>query len=131
MDTCTVETGLLKKKPCGETSVTHCLNCEQPLCAKHAVPELSGTGKKTGKFLCKECSIAYREHDKAVGAAPVPKPAPAPAPKPAAAPQKPEAAAAPKPAPAAVPKPAPAAAKPIENTDGSIEFTPSKPDDQK
>ena len=90
METCTVETGLLKKKPCGEASVTHCANCEQPLCAKHAVPQLTDTGKKSGKFMCKDCSVAQREHDKAVAAAPhaeKPKPAAA-APKPPAAPAK-------------------------------------------
>ncbi len=61
MDTCTVETGLLKKKPCGHAAVTHCLNCEQALCAQHAVPELTEAGKKTGKFVCKECKGALRE----------------------------------------------------------------------
>ena len=35
MDTCTVETGLLRKKPCGKPSVTHCANCEQALCKDH------------------------------------------------------------------------------------------------
>ena len=37
METCTVETGLLKKKPCGHNAVTHCANCEQPLCKQHVV----------------------------------------------------------------------------------------------
>jgi len=124
METCTVETGLLKKKPCGEASVTHCANCEQPLCAKHAVAELSAAGKKTGKFMCKECSAAQREHDKALAKAP-----PAEKPKPAAA----------KAAPSPAPKPAPPAQKPAAQPKappppdeksgpnyGGIDFTPAK-----
>src|SRR6185295_3931009 len=102
MEICNVETGLLKKKPCGETAVTHCANCEQPLCAKHAVPQMTA-GKKT--FLCQQCAKAWKQSEKTVGALPptpaaAPKPAAAPAPKPAAAavPPKPAAAAAPKPA---------------------------------
>ena len=39
METCTVETGLLKKKPCGQTAVTHCATCEQPLCKQHVVAQ--------------------------------------------------------------------------------------------
>jgi hypothetical protein len=121
METCTVETGLLKKKPCGEPSVTHCVNCEQALCGKHAVPQLSA-GRKTGKFLCKECSLAHREHEKAVGTLPQekPKPAAAPAPKAAAAPSTPPAA---KPA---APAAAPAAPKKEEDSLGAIDFTPTK-----
>jgi hypothetical protein len=116
MDTCTVETGLLKKKPCGKASVTHCLNCEQALCIDHALPELSAAGKKTGKFMCKECSVAAREHDKAVAAAaakdPMKKPAPAAAPKPAAAAPKP-----------GTPAPAP---RKDEDSLGGIDFNPTK-----
>ena len=32
METCTVETGLLRKKPCGQPAVVKCANCERPLC---------------------------------------------------------------------------------------------------
>ena len=103
METCTVETGLLKKKPCGQAAVTHCANCEQPLCKGHAVAQQSATGQKTGKFMCKECDAARKDFEKNA-----PKEAPAPAP--------------------AAPKPAAAQAKPEEKKpdDGAIEFTPDK-----
>src|SRR5688572_10127079 len=136
MDICQVETGLLKKKPCGQPGVTHCLNCEQALCSKHAVPLLNEGGHKTGKFMCKECFAAQKEAAKML-----PTPAPAGAKKPdapaAAAPKAPAAAkpAAPKPA-----APAPAGAKPAAapakpeakpglsmDDSGPLEFTPSKP----
>ncbi len=124
METCTVETGLLKKKPCGEASVTHCANCEQPLCMKHAVPQLTDTGKKSGKFMCKDCSVAQREHDKAVAAAPhAEKPKPqAPAPKKAAE---------------APPPQAPQAKQPTQPEEksapnfGGIDFTPGGGDSGK
>jgi hypothetical protein len=64
METCTVETGLLRKKPCGHASVTKCVNCETPICAQHAVAQLSAAQKKTGAFLCKECDDARRQHEK-------------------------------------------------------------------
>lgn len=122
-DTCTVETGLLKKHPCGAPAATRCANCEQPLCAKHAAPKMSA-GKKL--ILCPECAKAWKQiGDLPEPAATPPKPAASPA-KPAAAPPKP-AAAAPKP-PAAVPKPA-AAPKPapaVEHS-GALEFTPGRP----
>lgn len=104
MDTCVVETGFLKKKPCGRPSVTHCLNCEIPLCAEHAVAEMSAAGKRTGKFLCKECQVALKENEARL--ATVEK---KPAPKPAAA------------APAAAPKTSPA---PDEKKDdsGGLDF---------
>ena len=125
MDTCTIEVGLLKKKPCGQNAVTKCANCEQPLCAKHATGMMSG-GRKT--MLCGECAKAWKDMGEvpiaaaaapkpaaaaaakpaAHAHAPAPKPA-APAPKPAAVAPKP-AAVAPKPAAAPAPKPAPAAA---------------------
>ena len=114
MDTCAVETGLLSKKPCGQPAATHCANCEMALCSKHAVPQLSN-GKKTGKFMCKECDAARKAIDKTEAAAKK-QPAAAPA---AAAP-------APKPAPAAEAKPAASAAKPADG-DAPLEFTPSKP----
>jgi len=124
METCTVETGLLRKKPCGEASVTHCDNCEQPLCAKHAIAQLTGAGRKSGKHLCKDCDAARREYEKRVGPeVPAAKPAkdPAtPAAKPAAAPL------APAKTPAAPASPAPAAGKPKEEDSlGGIDFTPS------
>ena len=56
---CTIETGLFKKKPCGQTSVTRCANCEQPLCKAHAVAQ-----KKPGVFMCKECTDAGHQYDK-------------------------------------------------------------------
>ena len=64
--TCAVETGLLRKKPCGNAAVAACLNCEQPLCSEHALPETNQNGKKTGKFLCKECLAAAKEHEKSL-----------------------------------------------------------------
>lgn len=124
MEICTVETGLLRKTPCGQTSVTKCANCERPLCGKHAVAQLSATGHKTGAFMCAECEKAQRAHEKNIAAAPRPaavRPAPKPPAGAAASPARP---AAPAPAPA---KPAAVApAKPAENSDGSIDFTPSK-----
>ena len=68
MDHCTVETGLLRKKPCGHAAVTHCANCEQPLCAQHAVAQLNEAGNKSGKFLCKDCDVALREQKKTLDA---------------------------------------------------------------
>ncbi|HYD55546.1 MAG TPA: hypothetical protein VEB41_01425 [Burkholderiales bacterium] len=65
---CSVEVGLLRKKPCGHPAVVECSNCQQPLCTQHAVPELSGLGKKTGKFLCQECQAAAKEQAKALAA---------------------------------------------------------------
>ena len=113
METCTVETGLLKKKPCGGNAVTHCMNCEQALCRQHAVAQ-----KTAGKFMCKECDAARREFEKNPPPAPaVKKPAEAPKPAPGAAP----AAATAKQAP----KEAPAAAKTVDHGD-ALEFTPSK-----
>jgi hypothetical protein len=64
MESCTIETGLLRKKPCGHPAVTHCKTCEQPLCAQHAVAQLSAAHKKTGVFMCKECDAARAEYDK-------------------------------------------------------------------
>ena len=125
MATCTVEVGLLSKKPCGQPSVTHCLNCEMTLCSKHAVPEMAGT-RKTGKFLCKECHAAHKVHDKITPvAAPSPAPAapkPAPAAKPAApAPAKPGAV-----AKAAAPKEPPKKEEKKPDDDAPLEFTPTK-----
>jgi translation initiation factor IF-2 len=111
METCTVEAGLLKKKPCGQVSVTHCATCEQPLCSKHAIAQLKEGGLKSGKFMCKECDAAHKAFQKNLP--PEKKPGEAPraaAPAPAAPPRP---AAAPKPAaPAAPAAAAPAAAKP-------------------
>jgi hypothetical protein len=106
METCTVETGLLKKKPCGSNAVTHCANCEQPLCKQHAVAQ-----KPAGKFMCKECDAARRAFEKNTPATPV-KVAPAPVSDPAKNPAAKEA-----------PKPAPVAAKVDDG--GALEFTPS------
>jgi len=129
METCTVETGLLKKKPCGEASVTHCTNCEQPLCAKHAVPQLTDTGKKSGKFMCKDCSVAQRDIEKnqaAVARKEEHKKEAATAAKYAKAPV------APANKPAAPASPAPAASKPKEEDSlGGIDFTPGGGGDKK
>ena len=72
METCTVEVGLLKKKPCGHPSVTHCQTCEQPLCKDHAVAQTNEAGHKTGKFMCKECDAARREFEKTQAKLPQP-----------------------------------------------------------
>ena len=150
---CSIETGLFKKKPCGQLSVTKCTNCEQPLCKDHAVAQ-----KKAGVFMCKDCNAAGVQFEKNQAdvakaekekrdaemiksmmnpSAPKPKvnyaqqagsaaPA-APAAKPAAGAAKPAAG-----APAA---PAPAADAPLEFTpskpkppadDGALEFTPTE-----
>jgi hypothetical protein len=68
MDTCTIETGLLRKKPCGNAAVAHCLNCEQPLCVEHALVQHSESGQKTGKFMCKDCQAAAKAYDKNMAA---------------------------------------------------------------
>jgi|SRR3954452_20115648 len=129
-DLCTVETGLLKKKPCGQPAVGKCANCEQPLCAKHRVPQTSA-GRRTGGFLCPECARAWRESEKRVGDLPA-TPAsalPPQAEKPAAADKPAAPQSAPRAAPAAQKKPAP---PPIEES-GPLEFTPEpkKPEDKK
>jgi hypothetical protein len=111
MDTCTVETGLLRKKPCGHPAVTHCANCEQALCAQHAVAELTETGKKSGKFLCKECEAARR--DIAKSAPPPPPPVKKPVEPAKGAPAK-----------DAQAKEPPAESKPASSDDGGIDFTP-------
>src|SRR5262245_45915576 len=127
METCTIETGLLRKKPCGATATQKCLNCEQSLCSNHATPEVNAAGRKTGKYLCKECFKAWKAIEKEQGPVEAaPKPAAA---KPAAAPgaAAPAAAAGAKPAaPAAKPAAAPAAAaKPAAKPE------PAKPAEEK
>lgn len=145
MEPCTVETGLLRKTPCGQTSVAKCANCEQPLCSKHAIAQLSAAGKKTGTFMCAECAKAHRQHDKLAATprgAPTTRPAASPAPKPAskplphedrehsgeiaftagtkaAAPQKPAAA------------PMPRRPEPPREDSGVIEYSPAKKPDEK
>jgi len=131
MATCTIETGLLRKKPCGNTAVAKCLSCEQALCSQHAVAQLNSLGKKTGTFLCPQCIEAHKQHEKAVAAGAkhveakrqagfaktaagemtsgTPQPAKKPAAPPPAAPQQAEK------------KPAEEAPK----ESGSIEFTPA------
>ena len=111
METCTVETGLLKKKPCGHNAVTHCGNCEQALCKQHAVAQ-----KTAGKFMCKECDAARRDFEKNTPPAPVKSPTAPAAPAAAAAAAKPA-------APKEAPKPAPVEAKVDDG--GALEFTPS------
>jgi hypothetical protein len=68
MDPCTVETGLLRKKPCGRTAVAKCASCERPLCSQHAVAQLTAAGRKSGTFLCQECDAARRDHEKSMAA---------------------------------------------------------------
>jgi hypothetical protein len=116
METCTVETGLLKKKPCGHASVTHCATCEQPLCKQHATAQPREPGKPA-KFMCKECTAARKDFEKNVPVAAPPPAKPAEAPKPADA-------AAAKEAPKEAPKAAPVELK--VNDGGALEFTPSK-----
>jgi hypothetical protein len=138
-ETCGVEAGLFKKKPCGQNAVAHCLNCEMPLCSQHAVRQMNDLGKPTGKFLCQECVKAFKDQEKTLAAVaktqqekkklemakaamdavhnPAPKKPVAPAPAAAAA-AAPAAPAAPAAAPAEGAK---------KNDDGSLEFTPSKP----
>jgi predicted sulfurtransferase len=100
METCTVETGLLKKKPCGHNAVTHCATCEQPLCKQHIVAQ-----KTAGKFMCKECDAARRAFEKN---STTPKPM--------------RIAAATSSAPKEAPKPAPVQAKADDG--GAFEYTP-------
>jgi hypothetical protein len=127
IDTCTVEAGLLKKKICGQPAVGKCANCEQPLCAKHRVPRMSG-GKKT--LLCPECARAWKASEKTLGELPF-----TPA---SALPPRSEKPAADKPAgPQPAPRAAPAAPRqpeppPIESS-GPLEFTPEpkKPEEKK
>ena len=68
MTTCTIETGLLRKKPCGHAAVAKCLNCDQPLCVEHAVAQLTDGGQRTGKFMCQECVVAAKDHAKSMAA---------------------------------------------------------------
>lgn len=65
---CSVEVGLLRKKPCGHAAVAECSNCSQPICSEHAVPQLTESGKRSGKFICRECSVALKEHEKSIAA---------------------------------------------------------------
>jgi hypothetical protein len=129
MDTCALEIGLLKKKPCGSAAVAKCANCEMALCAKHAVKQ------KNAKFMCDECSKAQRAYEKNVGdsapASAAPPKAAAPAAKPTAPAAKPAAPAAKAPAPAAK-APAVAPTQPAGKQEfkldetGPLEFTPEK-----
>jgi hypothetical protein len=119
MEPCTVETGLLRKSPCGQPSLAACANCERPLCGKHAVAQLGAGGKKTGTFLCPDCDAAFRQYDKSMVAVARNAGSAAAAQAAKQAAEKPKAAVAP-PAAAAAP------AKPAESSDGGIDFTPSK-----
>lgn len=65
---CSVEVGLLRKKACGHAAVAECDNCQQPLCTEHAVAQMSESGKRSGKFLCKECAAAQKEQEKSLAA---------------------------------------------------------------
>jgi hypothetical protein len=124
MDTCAVEVGLLKKKPCAQNAVAKCANCEMALCTKHAVAQLTASKQRTGKFMCAECDRANRLVDTSPTQAPKPvgaaKPAAPPPAKPAAGQAMPKA------VPAA--KPGAAEAKPAAKPDdtGALEFTPTK-----
>jgi len=68
MNTCMIETGIFRKKPCGHVAIAKCLNCDQPLCVEHAIAQLSETGHRTGTFMCKECVAAGREQAKSLAA---------------------------------------------------------------
>ena len=68
MNTCTIETGLLSKKPCGKASVAMCVTCDQHLCIDHAIAQLSEAGRRTGKFMCAECVAAAKDHAKSMAA---------------------------------------------------------------
>jgi hypothetical protein len=68
MNTCMIETGLLRKKPCGHVAIAKCLNCDQPLCIEHAVAQLSEAGHRTGKFMCQVCVVAAKDHAKSMAA---------------------------------------------------------------
>lgn len=140
MESCAAETGLLKKKPCGQAAVAKCANCEMPLCSKHAVAQVSASKQRTGKFMCAECDRAQREHEKlapparptaapARAAQPALKPS-APAAKPAAPAAKP--AATPAPMPKDSPAPQPSGKKELSLEDSQpLEFTPSKKPEEK
>jgi hypothetical protein len=65
---CQVEGGLFRKKPCGHAAVAECLNCQQPLCSQHAIPQLTDLGKRSGKFLCEECTAAAKDQAKTLAA---------------------------------------------------------------
>lgn len=126
MNTCTIETGLLRKKPCGHAAVAKCLNCDQPLCVEHAVAQLTEGGQRSGKFMCQQCVVAAKDHAKSMAAvartqearkmAAIDKTlreqaaAPPPPKKPAAS------------APAAPAQPAPA--EPPKEEPSALEFTP-------
>lgn len=125
METCRIEAGLFRKKPCGHVAVAKCVNCEQPLCAQHAVAQLTDAGNKTGKFMCQECAAAQKDHAKSMAAV-----ARAQEEKKRAAIEKglleKASAAAPAKTPAARPAPAPAQPAPAEQPQGpdALEFTP-------
>ncbi|MFN2646836.1 MAG: hypothetical protein ABR570_17750 [Burkholderiales bacterium] len=111
MELCTVEAGLLRKKPCGHAAVAKCENCERGLCSEHALAQVSKSGNHTGKFLCKECDEARRDYEKRASMTPA-KPPAATRPPAAPAPQK--------------------AGPPPEKDSGTIDFTPAKkPEDNK
>jgi RNase P subunit RPR2 len=145
MEHCTVETGLLRKKPCGNAAVATCANCERPLCSHHALAQLSDAGKKTGAFLCKECDDARRAYDKRAQSAAAAALARGPVARPKAA-SKPEPreqrehsgeiaftsdAKAPPPKPAAA-APQPKKPEPPREDSGVIEYSPGKkPGDKK
>ena len=135
MESCAAETGLLKKKPCGQAAVAKCANCEMPLCSKHALAQFSANKQRTGKFMCAECDRAQREHEKL---APAPRPAaqaraPQAAAKPAAPAAKPAApAATPTPMPKDAPATQPGGKKELSLEDSQpLEFTPSKKPEEK
>jgi len=112
MDTCVVETGLLRKKPCGHAAVTKCTNCEIPLCSQHAVAQLTAAQKRTGAFMCPECDAAHRAQAKNLAAVAKTAAAAPPPPKKAAEPPK-----------AAPAKDAPAQASP--DIPDTIEYRPA------
>ena len=95
-----------------------CANCEQPLCTKHAIPQHSASGAKTGKFFCAQCKAADELYQQTAPAAAAPA-------KPAEPPKQP--------APAAKPAPAQKKPEPPPEHSAPLEFNPEpkKPDDKK
>ncbi len=130
MDTCTIETGLLRKKPCGHAAVAKCLNCEQPLCLEHAVAQLTDAGQKTGKFMCKDCVAAAKDYAKSMAGVARSQEAKKLAALDKAAREQAAAPPAPKkPAAGAPHAPAPAAPAEQPKESGALEFTPTKKPD--
>jgi hypothetical protein len=140
METCSVESGLLRKKPCGQAAVVKCVSCEQPLCTQHAVAQLTEAGKRSGKFMCPQCIEALKDHEKNLAAAAraqedkkraaMHKALMDAAKAPQSTPKKPVAPAPAAPEAASAAKPAEPEAIEFTPKDGKLEYTTRKPDDK-